>query len=681
MKGFLQAISNKNNHYSLLKKDLSQTLFLIIITILAHGLFIPWLGFYGDDWGFLWLSYRTQSPALLIPQSRFLLPELYNLVATFLSPSRLHWHVFFLLIRIFCVINCQLFVRSLWPNNPISSFWIALFLTLYPGALMSLQSVTYWPIFFQLNLLLASFWLMLKSISSQNGKTIYYIISLIFAWGYLTFSEYLFFLEMLRLPVLMIFFLNQQDRLKKSIKLFFPFMASWILISAIRFLNQQQLSSYYQIETNFFTDNPFRSAISLFFNMLRDIVNNGLLAWIKPIFDSQLYVHSGKLSLFLFFLISIIAVGLIILFGYILNHQNLTGKTAQQATFLGLFGVFLANIPFWLGRLVPDVGVGVFSRFSIPATLGSALLIYGILSSITKSTRIMVLFFSCICGLSLWMHLLTGNLFRKEWKNQNKFFWKIAWRMPATRRETETLSNKPPIYMISENTLTAAINWIYTTDEPPVDQSKYRYYYDIERFNRHIPAQQGVTYNRSFILGEFSGDSSNVVVIYNKPAACLRVINSNWDLLDPDIPGALVEIASIYPNHFILTDGNAESILKADPIFSDENRAGFCYYYQKASLAVQQQDWELAIQLGQQANEQGIRPNEASERFPFMLAFVHSGELESAYELSNEIMTLSQRYAPMVCAFWEDMLQQKVIEIEDLLPFAFHEWGCAWSEN
>jgi len=82
-----------------------QILFLVIIAIIAHGLFTPWLGFYGDDWGFLWLSYQAETPELLITKSRFFLPELYALLSKLLPPHPLAWHLFHLSMFILSVIN------------------------------------------------------------------------------------------------------------------------------------------------------------------------------------------------------------------------------------------------------------------------------------------------------------------------------------------------------------------------------------------------------------------------------------------------------------------------------------------------------------------------------------------------------------------------------------------------
>ena len=82
MKRIKDAFKKRQN---ILSNNLGQIIFILLISLLAHGLFIPWLGLYGDDWSLLWLSYKAGSTASFFPANRFLFPYIYSLFSFFLT--------------------------------------------------------------------------------------------------------------------------------------------------------------------------------------------------------------------------------------------------------------------------------------------------------------------------------------------------------------------------------------------------------------------------------------------------------------------------------------------------------------------------------------------------------------------------------------------------------------------
>jgi hypothetical protein len=662
-------------------RDIVQIIFLLLITFIAHGLFFPWLGFYGDDWGFLWLSYQARTPELLITKSRFFLPELFTLISKFLPALPIAWHLFYLSIYILSVVNNWILQRMLWRGDTRKIMLISLLYALYPGALMSMQPVTYWFLFFQANLLFISFWMMLKSLESGKPKWFYAVGSLLLSAFNLALTEYFYFLDLLRILILYLYYQRNGENVsipKKTIlKQYLPYLLVFVVFSIIRFFNQRQLSGYYRVDTGTLLSNPVQMLFYLASRVLTDIPRNGLTTWVQPIFDAQLYENSGRLSIMLFFAISLLSAGLLFMFSHgSAAKKEHSKQDSLQIILFGLAGVFLSNIPFWLGNLDVDVGVGVFSRFSIPAAFSSAFLVYGIVEYFLKDSRWASVLFSLIGGLSIMMHLLTGNLFRKEWEHQNRFYWEMAWRMPHITAGTTILSNVTPVWMVTENTLSAAINWIYMDEEPPVATIDYYLYYDLDKFLSEVPEEKDSQFVRGHYAGVFSGNSSNVMVIFHQPPACLEVVNTTWDRYNLDIPLHLRETAQRFPVDLILPEGEAEQSLASKPIFLAETRNNFCYYYQKGSLAAQQADWESAIALWQEAQQRGFRPNHAAERIPFMQAFAHTGQYEQAFGLSMEMLKISTSYQPMACSFWQENLKEGGLDAAQINQHAQNDLNC-----
>ena len=164
-------------HKNLFLTNHGQVIFLFLISMLAHGLFIPWMGLYGDDWSLLWLSYKAGSTALFFPTNRFLLPYIYSFFSHLLNPVIWEWHILFFIIRFLSVINLWILIKTLWPKRKQIWVWVALLFALYPGSLIIYQPITFWTVYLQFSFLFTSFWLMLVAIENNNKRWIYILLS------------------------------------------------------------------------------------------------------------------------------------------------------------------------------------------------------------------------------------------------------------------------------------------------------------------------------------------------------------------------------------------------------------------------------------------------------------------------------------------------------------------------
>lgn len=193
------------------RSDLGQISMLLIASLLAHGLFIPWMGLYGDDWSLLWLSYKASSTKLFFPTNRFIMPYIYSFFTSFLDPITWQWHVLFFIIRFMGVINLWILLGMLWPKNKRIRIWVSLLFALFPGSLITYQPVAYWTTYFQFSILFASIWLMLFAIKDKGVRWIALILSTSLSVLNLFYFEYLYFLEVLRIPFLITYFLNRNS--------------------------------------------------------------------------------------------------------------------------------------------------------------------------------------------------------------------------------------------------------------------------------------------------------------------------------------------------------------------------------------------------------------------------------------------------------------------------------------
>jgi hypothetical protein len=74
----------------------------------------------------------------------------------------------------------------------------------------------------------------------------------------------------------------------------------------------------------------------------------------------------------------------------------------------------------------------------------------------------------------------------------------------------------------------------------------------------------------------------------------------------------------------VLTDADAPYL---DPVvFGPEPARKWCYYFEKAELALQNEDWNAILDLAKDVDTQTLHPNERLEWMPFLQAYAVLGD-------------------------------------------------------
>ena len=69
-----------------------------------------------------------------------------------------------------------------------------------------------------------------------------------------------------------------------------------------------------------------------------------------------------------------------------------------------------------------------------------------------------------------------------------------------------------------------------------------------------------------------------------------------------------------------------------------EPEHGWCYYYEKMSLARQQGAWPEVARLADEAQQLGLRPRDRSEWIPALEAYISENRADDARHLSRTIL-------------------------------------------
>jgi hypothetical protein len=679
---------------------------LLFTSILAHGLLIPWLGFYWDDWPTVWFLNRFGSSVYSAAYGvdRPALGWLFTVTTTLIGQSALAWQIFGILTRWAACLSLWAMLRAVWPLRKIETAWVAFLFAIYPGFRQHPIALTYSADWIAICLFFLSFWLMLKAVRQLSSpeapkmSRLWPAVLLVFSWllaGYVMFAdEYYFGLEFLR-PIFLWLVLAEnlytpissspKRRLARVILFWLPYLALmglflfWRLVVFVS--PRGQLTVFDQ-----FIGQPVAASLALAIKILKDLFKSGILAWTQIVGLNTIKSSLGSARLMAAYLgLTVLAIGIAIVYFRIIQRPDSTHsmpsaqpderkaqkKWAIQAVFIGVFALFVGGWPFW----VTDLPIELYfpwDRFTLAMMFGACLALAGAIVFAARTPLLKAISFGLICGLAIGFHFYNANLYRQDWSRQKDFFWQLSWRIPALEPGTLVLTNDLPLKYFSDNSLTAPLNLIYDPQNHS-RQMNYMIYNIDSRLGLGLTAlESGLPIEQAYRIASFSGNTSKMVVLFAAPSRCIKVIDPATDALLPHKPAYIDEATPLSNLDLIKVDPSNQ----AQPprqFFGDEPDIGWCYYFQKADLARQQQDWAEVARLGDLAQAQPIHYGHAqgneskslfaladpSELIPFIQGYAQIGEWGKAIEFTKQAFEDEPKIANMICPIWYDLYQTR----------------------
>jgi len=228
----------------------------------------------------------------------------------------------------------------------------------------------------------------------------------------------------------------------------------------------------------------------------------------------------------------------------------------------------------------------------------------------------------------------------------------LTTRAPGIKPGTLLLTHEFPFRYYSDNSLTAPLNWTYSPQNNSrnlpymLDYLSVRLKNGVPSLNPDTPVEQNY---RSFT---FTGSTSRAVVLYFAPPACLRVMDpvyTNATTL-PNLPYKLTEAIPLSDPSRIVAAGS--SIASPPFQFASQGPLSWCNYFEKAELARQTGDWNLAARLGEEAGQKGLRAGDPSEYMTFIEAYALTGRWDTALSLSRSVFQSNPLLQPGLCSLW-----------------------------
>jgi len=292
----------------------------------------------------------------------------------------------------------------------------------------------------------------------------------------------------------------------------------------------------------------------------------------------------------------------------------------------------------------------------ISMMLGGSLFITGFIELLIKNPRIKTWCFALLIALGVGQQFFNANIFRRDWMKQQEIYWQLAWRIPALEPNTLLLTDELPLDYETDISMTAPINWLYA---PEYVRSNLPYavmYSEIRLGGTSLPAlEENIMIDVGIRTVWFHGSTSQTVVFYMPKNGCLQVLDAaqgDQYTHRSESPFLVNAIPLSKPENIIASNEIPHLEFLSEPDHT------WCYYYLKAELAHQQNDWHTVVDLIDEARRLGYVPKNPFEWLSYIEAQAMLGNFEAAEKMTGDLLAREKGIRNGLCQVWKRVQAQ-----------------------
>ncbi len=628
---------------------------LLLLGFITYGYVLTSLGYYWADWEIVMFTKLNPSLQFGFYAIDRPFPWTYQLIYFLVGSHPIGWHIITLLIR---WAGTLFFVNSLillWPRYKRYLFWLGALLIVYPGFLQQSQSATKARHIMTFLLFALSIYLMALAIRRPKWARFLFPLSWIAAFSHLFTTEYFSGLELMRPVLLWILIVGSNKASSRLLRRVVLNSLPYLLITAFFFWCRfvyfpdifQTTSRLGEINSTMsgLQGTFVESLLSLFDRAFLDLLYSTLQVWINAIINLDGFNFQRRATWFAF------GLGIVLTFAfsffYEASEEEIPDNSSPVSVFLvGFVSFVFSALPVWaIGK---EIGTGGWNdRFALAPMLGASMMVVAfLLWFVRPAGQKLILGFLLV--FSIATQVWTVNIYRRDWSTQLTYYWQLYWRVPAMQSGTAIFSFELPSPFISHDIdASYAINVLYhyrTNDGTlpywfitPENQFYFQPNTDFKNRKRNLT---------------FNGNTSNSIAVFRQTGgSCLRVLDSVYlnDPLFNEGQNALIPLSNISR----IIPAAAPPVPPDMDIFGPEPVHNWCYFFEKADLARQTQDWNEILVLYKQSQQMGFAPEVGAEYIPFIEAYAQTGDWQSAYKLTIVAFELNPSYTKMLCANWD----------------------------
>ncbi len=693
-------MTDKKNRFRLTEKYVP--LLLLIFSLSAYIPLTAQMGFYWDDWPMLWFKVTQGADGFVqtFTSDRPFLGYLYKTTALLLGDDPFIWQILTVAARWAVTLAFWWMLRLLWPNCKREVFWISMLLAVYPGFKQMPIVYVWFNAFIMLLAYVLSYAMMLKAIGSCSAKGwILWTVPSVLLYTFCTIStEYYTGLDICRGVIIWIFLTREtgfRDLTfwKKLWKTFIQWLPYLAILGAFMFWRVFvfQFHSYQPVLLGQLASNPFRTILDLAMRIIEDAYTATWGAWTEFVkFPNHVDYETASGKVFWIAVLLALAAALITALLYRPDTEDApdgehADKSSEKwcllAIGLGAFMVICPGFPYWVTSLPLRLSYP-YDRFLVAFMFGSSIFMVGLIGFLFRTPILRNIILCIFVAMAVGGHIMNANSYRKDWNMQKDFAGQLMTRIPALEQPTILLADDNPLAYESDNSLTGLVNLAL---DPERDEQSLPYsvmlftprFGSIEKY-----AEQEYVY-QDFRSSLFAAKNDEVVVYHYSPPGCLRI-------LDPEQHSDLNIFPDSYKDFMYLSDpkrridpNGTSSLFLQNEVFKQAPDKNWCYYFQKADLARQTEDWETIAEIGDEVLPI-MKAGEASEYFVFIEAYINMDRWEDAMNTFQRVHKEDKGLDAVLCTYlhkWIGNHKPKDPDIYIPLISAMNSVGCSMSKD
>lgn len=620
---------------------LRSALLIVAVAALAYLPLAASFGYSHDDW-YLMYAARANGPqafhaifSIDRPLRAYVMIPAYELFGE--SPFWYQLSAF--AFRCLGAIAFWWLLRMLWPKAGRSALLAALVFAVYPGFLSQPNPIDYQSQIVALGLAMLSLALTVRYflVERLSEKMLLLGGAVLSGWVYLGLVEYFLGFELIRFALMLLLALRERNSpagwLRQVLRwLPFALIAGLFLFWRLYIFTSERGATDVDAQFTLSRQAVWSWPGALLNNFL-DVV---LYAWFVPLGQLLPGLDLARILVGLF--LAGLAVALVLLFQPSAEDGSPSWHT--EALLLGLVCSVAGLTPIILVNR--SVSFPEYSRYTLAASMGAALLCawaaYSLPAGWARQTSI-----ALFLALAVFTHHANSVRYALETASMNAFWWQVSWRVPQLLPGTTLVAHYPVVSPQEDYFIWGPANLIYYPEalRPDVIQPDIYAAIPNDTTTERVLQQVRQVYDKRRTILTYANYRNILILTQPGADSCVQVID-----------GAQPELSSREGQRFILMApfSETEHILAAEgphvpprTAFGDEPPRGWCFYYEKASLARQREDWAEVLRLAVAARRGGFVPADQVEWMPFLQAYARQGDLDSLASIEKRLTDLSVR--------------------------------------
>lgn len=618
-----------------------------LLALILVIVFLPLVGqlrYFKDDWYYIYDGIAGGPGVFhdMFSMDRPARGYFFEAAFGLLGPEPLGWQLGAFAWRLISAVGALWIFKVLWPAERRLPFLAALLFSIYPGYSWWVSAVEYQPMMASLALQVVSIALSLQALRAARrpARAAYVFGAIVTGWAYIALVDYAIGMEALRLIAMLIVAARSKQPAGKMM----VHQGWWAALIPLGFLGWkvflfegQRKATDISAQLGVFLEAPGRVIKDWILNLYSSLINMSLTAW-----TSQIVTHFENLRMrdaAAGALLAAAVVGVLWVWRWATSSSGRQDEpeSVREALLAGAIGMTLGVLPVVLANRTVDIHS--YAHYGSPASMAAGIFLAGLILRLQSPRLRWGILCAVVFSASAAHYGIAQSAIREEVALQ-EFWWQVSWRMPGVQPGALLAVHYPDAELMDDGAgRRQAPNLIYFPG-PAVQAAPVVYPVGAVAINaEHLQMimDQADTARDGYRSHVVNLDFSNVLVITQPtPGSCVHVLDGRRPLLSIEDP-ALVQMAAPYSR----VDNVLTHVPPAVPpvfAFGTEPERGWCYYFQRAELAAQQEDWSIVADLGEQAGRLGLYPEDRAEWLPFFHAYALTGNLDQLERISQKLV-------------------------------------------